>query len=351
MIKEVIGEGASIEEAKDNAFKLLCVSADADVNYDIIEYGSESKFFGLIKGKKAQVKATIELPDSKPKREKKPFGEKSAISKKQTEGNQLQKKEKPVQSKKTDKSAPKFEEKNAEKPAEIKEDIKAEANDYSKLSVAEDYAPCVALSTLSEDSVARQCGEYVERVLKAFGCKAAVVTAYDKDSTAFINVQGEDCHIAIGHKGDTIDALQYLAGLACTSFDGFYKVSLNISNYREKREKVLTELAGKVANQVLKSNRSRALEPMNPFERRIIHSAIQEIEGVYSASVGEGNGRRVVVAPEGTTIKPMRRDSHNDRRSRNDRGRRDRKPSQIVETKPTREPKSDGDLPRYGKIN
>ena len=122
------------------------------------------------------------------------------------------------------------------------------------------------------------------------------------------------------------------------------KVTLNIGNYREKREQTLTSLAKKVSAQVLSSGRSRALEPMNPYERRIIHTAVQEIEGVESASIGEGASRRVVISTIGGDKNPR----NNDRRG----GRRhDRKPSQTVTSVPTREPKKDsGDTPLYGRI-
>ena len=112
----------------------------------------------------------------------------------------------------------------------------------------------------------------------------------------------------IGHRGETLDALQYLAGLAANNTSG-----LNFGNYREKREQALNGLAAKVCEQVLRTGRSRALEPMNPYERRIIHTAVQGIDGVISESVGEGSSRRVVIAAEGTEIRDMRRDNHRPR--------------------------------------
>ena len=108
----------------------------------------------------------------------------------------------------------------------------------------------------------------------------------------------------------------------------------------------MISLAKRVSAQVLKTGRNRSLEPMNPYERRIIHTAVQDIEGVVSNSFGEGEGRRVVIAVEGSDIRPSRFDD----RRRNRRPRGDRKPSNTV-VAPEREPKKDSDIPLYGKVN
>ena len=107
----------------------------------------------------------------------------------------------------------------------------------------------------------------------------------------------------------------------------------------------MTALAQRVAEQVKRNSRNRALEPMSAYERRIIHTAVQEIEGVDSASIGEGSARRVVIFPEGGTPNMPRRENG---RRRNDRGR---KPSSTVASAPSREPKRDTDIPLYGKIS
>ena len=149
-----------------------------------------------------------------------------------------------------------------------------------------------------------------------------------------------------------MDALQYLTGLVANNGGGHYKISLNIGDYREKREETLTQLANRVAAQALAAGKCRTLEPMNPYERKIIHTAIQNIEGVKSASFGEGAERRVVIAPEAVELKPRMINRNN--RGKNDRrgGRERIKPqSNTVASTPTREPKKDSDIPLYGKIN
>lgn len=103
----------------------------------------------------------------------------------------------------------------------------------------------------------------------------------------------------IGHHGENLDALQYLVALACNRIDGeYYRITLDCGNYREKREETLRALATRIAAKVKKTGRSQLLEPMNPYERRIIHSVVSDIEGVYSKSKGEEPNRRVVILSE-----------------------------------------------------
>ena len=123
-----------------------------------------------------------------------------------------------------------------------------------------------------------------------------------------LKIDGEDAGILIGHHGETLDALQYLANLAANkreiSDDGskskkpYVKVSVDIEDYRVKREDTLRQLARRMAARVLKYRRSVTLEPMNPYERRIIHSEIQDIEGVTTHSIGVDADRRIVITIE-----------------------------------------------------
>ena len=161
-------------------------------------------------------------------------------------------------------------------------------------------------------------------------------------------LDGDDLNIIIGRRGETLGAVQYLCSLAANNGGGHYKISLNIGNYREKREETLINLAKRVSAQALKTGKCRTLEPMNPYERRVIHTAVQSIEGVVSGSFGEGAGRRVVIAPEGVELKPRRDDRRRDGRNGHSRPSR---PKAQVTSAPAREPKRDSDMPLYGKIN
>ena len=119
-----------------------------------------------------------------------------------------------------------------------------------------------------------------------------------------IAINGEGASVLIGHHGDTLDSLQYLANLAANKrVDGkkedYVKVSIDVEGYRAKREETLRALARRMASKVLKYKKSVMLEPMNPYERRIIHSEIQEIEGVSTNSIGSENNRKIVIFLDG----------------------------------------------------
>ena len=120
-----------------------------------------------------------------------------------------------------------------------------------------------------------------------------------------IEVSGEGSGILIGHHGDTLDALQYLLNLAANRRENgekrdYLKVTLDIEGYRAKREETLRALARKQADKVLKYKRSVMLEPMNPYERRIIHSEVQNIKGVSTNSIGSENNRKIVIYLDNT---------------------------------------------------
>ncbi len=321
MIKEAIGFGDTIDEAREDAALKLAAAEDADVQFEVVTF-PKKKTLGLFGGCKAEVKAFIELPDIKPKHEKKK-SEKSKAGKPAAE------------------RVKNNEPKKAEKKAE-----ENKKNDASK-----EYGEAVDVSELSADSRAAKAVEFLKPILKNLGCENITFKVAQRDNAALIDLQGDGLGAIIGHRGETLDALQFLAGLASNNGGGYYKVSLNIGNYREKREDTLTNLANRIAEQVLRTGKCRTLEPMNPYERRIIHTAVQSIEGVTSASFGEGINRRVVIGKEGTELKPLR--NRDDRRGgrRDDRRRGDRRPSNRVEVVPNREPKKDSDIPLYGKIN
>lgn len=144
--------------------------------------------------------------------------------------------------------------------------------------------------------------EYITRILETMGVRNLEVTEEVTEERTILNINGddEDLGVIIGHRGDTLTALQYLVSLAANNVcDEYFKISLNVKNFREKREKTLEILASKTAYKSVKLQKNIALEPMSPYERSIIHTAVQEIEGVKSWSVGENEKRHVVIGPEG----------------------------------------------------
>lgn len=152
---------------------------------------------------------------------------------------------------------------------------------------------------------------FVRSLVESMGLDASVTmetgVGEDGDETQ-IRIEGEDAGALIGYHGETLDALQYLAGLAANKKEEgagkseYTKVVVDIENYREKREDALRGLARRMAGKVQKYHRNITLEPMSPYERRIIHSEVQKVAGVTTESIGEGDGRRVVIHLEGKTV-------------------------------------------------
>jgi len=140
---------------------------------------------------------------------------------------------------------------------------------------------------------------YLSDILDHLGIKDYSIDAEEVEGGAVINIEGEDIGFIIGHRGETLDALQYLTGLVANHVDNeYYRISINIGNYREKREKTLEILGRKLAFKAVKTGLKTSLEPMNPYERRIIHTAVQKVRGAASWSEGENLQRHVVIGPD-----------------------------------------------------
>ena len=144
---------------------------------------------------------------------------------------------------------------------------------------------------------------FVETLLKDMELDATVTIHEDGAGEALITISGEDAGTLIGHHGDTLDSLQYLVNLAAnkkeTDERKYTRISIDIENYREKREETLKKLARHMAEKAKRTGRNVVLEPMNAYERRIIHSEVQGIEGASTNSVGVEGNRRVIIFPEG----------------------------------------------------
>lgn len=142
--------------------------------------------------------------------------------------------------------------------------------------------------------------DYLTSIFLAMGLSSISLEVSEDKDGAVITFSGDNVAVLIGHHGDTLDSLQYLVALACNRVDGeYFRITLDCGSYRERREETLKALAARLAAKVKKSGRPQLLEPMNPYERRIIHSVVSEIPGVYSKSKGEEPNRRVVILSEG----------------------------------------------------
>ena len=145
---------------------------------------------------------------------------------------------------------------------------------------------------------------FIEKLIADMNIEAEITMTDGDNGEKRITVNGQSAAILIGHHGETLDSLQYLANLAANKrIDGkkgeYVKISVDVEGYRAKREETLRALARKMASRVIKYKKSVMLEPMNPYERRIIHSEIQGIEGVSTNSIGSENNRKVVIFLDG----------------------------------------------------
>ena len=216
---------------------------------------------------------------------------------------------------------------------------------------------------VEERDPAEEAAAYLKNVLGEMGLSQASVEIQREEAGAALTLSGDDIGFIIGHRGETLDALQYLASLVANHVDGtYYRITLDVGNYREKRKETLEALGKKMAARAVKTGRNSSLEPMNPYERRIIHTAVQTVAGAKSWSEGVDQGRHVVIGPEGGERPQPRR---NDRRGGgrngggrggrggyNDRNRRPRNDRPRVNPAPRAEgPKTDDpNTPIYGRI-
>ena len=149
-----------------------------------------------------------------------------------------------------------------------------------------------------EVTPARRAADYLHEILEKMNVANADIKITEEENGCVLQLSGDDLGFIIGRRGETLDALQYLTGLVANRVDNsYYRVTLDIGNYREKREQSLGGLARKIAGQAARTGRKTSLEPMNPYERRVIHTVVQEIRGATSWSVGSEPNRHVVIGP------------------------------------------------------
>jgi len=289
MLKEIIATGKDVAEAKENARAALGAGPLDDVSFEILHIGSKG-IFGLIGVKPAQVKATIEIPD--------------APERKKSERPRREKSESAVPAAKEEKTAEKNNEGGEKKHSRKKKRGKSHKSEKSaeKNEISSEE---ITVTELKMERRAVEDGEdmsydFVKTVLSDIGLNAEAELYACEDGTRRITIVGEDASTLIGHHGDTLDALQYLANLASARKNihgerDKSRVTIDIEGYRAKREATLRALARRMAAKALRNKRSVMLEPMTAYERRIIHSEIQGIEGVSTNSIGSDNNRKIVI--------------------------------------------------------
>ena len=286
MIRTQEATGKTVDEARANACAKLGVQADdINVSYEVLEMPQKTGFLGL-KLTPAKVRVSVEEPDvpAAPIVEEAP--------------------------------APAAEEK-VEAPAE-EAAAPAPAEDAPAAPVEEAAAPAEETAApaeeaeevevpinIEENNKVKAAVDYLKEVITRMGVSDVTFSAVQKGEATIIRLDGEKLGALIGRRGETMESLSYLASLVANRLEGDYiKLGLDVAGYRDKRESDLTALAQRIGAKVRKTGRSFAMEPMNPYERRIIHSAIGKMEGVRSESKGEGRDRRVVIystAPDAQT--------------------------------------------------
>lgn len=327
-MKEIIGTGASVEQAIQDACERLGVSSDA-VSVEVLEM-PQKKLFGM---SPAKVKVTAD--DNAP----------SIISEIVSEAVAPERK-----------AEPRPQQRNERRP-EPRAERRPERKPEPAVPAAEEVETPAVL-----EGGALEAFEYFKSLAEKLGAIKISYEAVTTETSLKFKADGEDAALLIGRRGDTMEALQYLCSLVYNRSDReFRRLIIDVANYRSKRERSLQQLARNTAQRVLRSKRSQTLEPMNPYERRIVHSEIQTIGGVKSESVGEEPHRRVVIAPEGSAI------GYRDRGSSPRGGRRrpeaspvksaevnpvsnQPKPVEAAEESAAKKPVGGNELPLYSKI-
>lgn len=288
MIRTQESTGKTVDEARAKACALLGVQADdLNVSYEVLEMPQKTGFLGL-KTTPAKVRVSVEEPDAPAAAPAKPVAEQPVET------------AAPVQE-----TAPVAE----ETPAAVAEPAAPAAEQASAAQqpaeAAEEAEEVEEPIVIEENAKVKAAVDYLREVITLMGVENVTFSAVQKGEATIIRLDGEKLGALIGRRGETMESLSYLASLVANRLEGDYiKLGLDVAGYRDKRESDLTALAQRIGAKVRKTGRSFAMEPMNPYERRIIHSAISKMEGVRSESKGEGRDRRVVIystAPDAQT--------------------------------------------------
>ena len=280
MIRKQEATGKTVDEARAKACALLGVQADdLNVSCEVLEMPQKTGFLGL-KLTPAKVCVSVEEPDAPAAAPAEPVVEKKT----------------PVQE--AVKAAPVVEEPAAaaaQPEAKAEEPAAPAAEAAAEQPAAEEEEPEVPI-VIEENAKIKAAVDYLREVIALMGVENVTFSAVQKGEATIIRLDGEKLGALIGRRGETMESLSYLASLVANRLEGDYiKLGLDVAGYRDKRESDLTALAQRIGAKVRKTGRSFAMEPMNPYERRIIHSAISKMEGVRSESKGEGRDRRVVI--------------------------------------------------------
>ena len=296
------------EEAVELGLQELGVSI-GDVDVTVVEEGSKG-LFGLFGSRPVKVRLTVkeseedplgdlleEAPAKKPERKPEKKAEKKPERKPEKKPEEKKTEEKKAEEKKPErKPEPRAQKKPEEKPAEAAETAAEEAPKAEIRNLEKPEITMIPAESLEAESPAGIAKEFLAELTKLMGVEVSIDMGTDAEGNVYGFMQGDTLGILIGRRGETLDALQYLTSLKVNrGKDSYTRVTLDTENYREKREDTLIRLANRMANRALRTGRKVSLEPMNPYERRIIHFALQQNEGVDTHSEGDEPNRHVVI--------------------------------------------------------
>ena len=310
MEKTIVATGKTIDLAIESALTQLGLDRDS-VSVMVLQQ-AKAGFLGF-GAQPAKVQVTYEVPDPVvvPEKPKSALGSasrskpkaKPAVEKKveapKTEAPKAEKKPEAPKAEAPKAEQPKKEQPKKEQPKkeQPKKEKKADAPKAPKApkEVKEEYAPR-AYTPSEPGSTEEKIEIFVKGLLEHMGSKAIPHAFKENDNTYFVELVGEDLGYLIGRRGDTLDAIQHLANYTINrGIEGHIRINVDAESYRQKREDSLRRYARKKAQQVLKARRRTTLEPMNAYERHVIHAALQDMENITTHSTGTEPNRRVVI--------------------------------------------------------
>lgn len=316
----------TVQEAIAAGLEALGVSI-SDVTVETIDEGSKG-LFGLFGSRLAKVRLTVkeeeedilsvlteekpaakktEAKKAEPARAPKPAAE--AVKPAETEKpEKAEPAEKPAPARRpapkpkaesTEEEAPKQprpRRRKAERPAAEAAEVKEPKKPLPPKPLEKPVVTMLANEQVTPDSAAGKAQAFLRELTHLMGVEVDVAVGNDQEGNVFVQMTGDTLGVLIGRRGETLDALQYLTSLKVNrGQEGYTRVTLDTENYRAKREDTLIRLANRMANRAVKTGRRVSLEPMNPYERRIIHSALQANDAVDTHSEGEEPNRHIVI--------------------------------------------------------
>jgi spoIIIJ-associated protein len=306
----------TLEKAKELASEKFGISQDT-ITYEILEEPKKT-FFGRQKGEYV-VRATYEPPA--PVVEPTVEVVENSVENVPVETNAQNDVPTPVAEPKEIELETTTIEENVKTVENPVESLSAKVETVENVETSEEDKPLPSQDEILEKSKIAQ--EYVGSILEKMGIDPTSEVTLTENG-AVIDFKGDGTGTIIGKRGETLDALQYLSAMICNKGEkDYYRITLDSCGYRAKRKVILEELAKKVSKNVLRTGRSQSLEPMNPYERRIIHATISQIDGVTSRSVGEEPFRKVIISstnPKKYSNNRNRKGGYNNRNNNNKRG-------------------------------